>query len=76
MAGFVEGIDRSQTTLFPASLEDYIADDNPVRAIDAFIDGLDLRQLGFTRVDPLETGRPGYHPATMLKLYLYGYCAP
>jgi len=73
MAGFIEGIDRSQTTLFPASLEDYITEDNPVRAIDAFVDGLDLRLLGFTSVDPLETGRPGYHPATMLKLYIYGY---
>jgi transposase len=73
MAGFVEGSDRSQTTLFPASLEDYIAEDNPVRAVDAFVDGLNLRLLGFTRVDPLDTGRPGYHPATMLKLYIYGY---
>lgn len=73
MAGFVEGIDRSQTTLFPAALEDDVAEDNPVRAIDAFVDGLDLRKLGFTSVDPLDTGRPGYHPATMLKLYIYGY---
>ena len=73
MAGFVEGIDRSQTTLFPASLEDYVAEDNPVRAIDAFVDGLDLRKLGFTSVDPLDTGRPGYHPAMMLKLYIFGY---
>jgi transposase len=73
MAGFVEGIDRGQATLFPASLEDYITEDNPVRAIDAFVEGLDLRRLGFTRVDPLETGRPGYHPAAMLKLYIYGY---
>src|SRR5262245_49421467 len=73
MAGFLAGIDRSQTTMFPASLEDYINQDNPVRAIDAFVDGLDLRKLGFTNIDPLETGRPGYHPATMLKLYIYGY---
>ena len=73
MAGFIEGFDRSQTTLFPASLEDYVTEDNPVRAIDAFVDGLDLRKLGFTSIDPLETGRPGYHPATMLKLYIYGY---
>jgi transposase len=76
MARFVEGFDRSQATLFPASLEDYIAKDNPVRAIDAFVEGLDLRGLGFTRVDPLDTGRPSYHPATMLKLYIYGYRAP
>jgi transposase len=73
MAGFVEGLDRSQTSLFPASLDEYITEDNPVRAVDAFVDGLDLRKLGFTSVDPLETGRPGYHPATMLKLYAYGY---
>jgi transposase len=73
MAGFVEGVDRSQSTLFPASLDDYVSEDNPVRAVDAFVDGLDLRKLGFTTVDPLETGRPGYHPATMLKLYIYGY---
>ena len=73
MAGFVEGIDRSQSALFPASLDDYVTEDNPVRAVDAFVDGLDLRNLGFTSVDPLDTGRPGYHPATMLKLYIYGY---
>ena len=73
MAGFVEGVDRSQSTLFPASLEDYITEDNPVRAVDAFVDGLDLRVLGFTSVDPLDTGRPGYHPAMMLKVYWYGY---
>jgi transposase len=73
MAGFVEGVDRSQRTLFPASLENYITEDNPVRAVDAFVDGLDLRALGFTSVDPLETGRSGYHPAMMLKLYVYGY---
>jgi transposase len=73
MAGFVEGVDRSQRTLFPASLEDYITEDNPVRAVDAFVDGLDLRILGFTSAVPLETGRPGYHPGMMLKLYVYGY---
>ena len=73
MAGFVEGLDRSQSTMLPASLDDYVTEDNPVRAVDAFVDGLDLRKLGFTSVDPLETGRPGYHPATMLKIYIYGY---
>jgi len=72
MAGFVAGLDRSQTTLFPASLEDYLTEDNPVRAVDAFVDGLDLRKLGFTSIDPLETGRPGYHPAMLLKLYTCG----
>ena len=73
MAGFVEGLDRSQSTMLPASLDDYVGEDNPVRVVDAFVDGLDLRKLGFTSIDPLDTGRPGYHPATMLKLYIYGY---
>jgi len=73
MAGFVEGIGREQSTLFPAQLEDYVAEDNPVRAVDVFVDGLDLDKLGFMRVQPLDVGRPGYHPRTMLKLYIYGY---
>src|SRR6266404_850434 len=73
MSGFVEGIDRSQSSLFPAELEDYVAEDNLVRAVDAFVEGLDLGKLGFGRFAPLERGRPCYHPATMLKLYIYGY---
>ncbi len=73
MAGFVEGIDRGQSTLFPARLDDYVAEDNPVRAVDVFVDGLDLDELGFVGVQPLDTGRPGYHPRVMLKLYIYGY---
>jgi transposase len=73
MTRFVEGCDRGQSTFFPALLDDYVAEDNPVRAIDAFADGLDLGKLGFTRVEPLVTGRPGYHPATLLKIYIYGY---
>jgi transposase len=73
MAGFVEGVDRGQSTLFPALLDDYVADDNPVRAVDVFVDGLDLERLGFVGVQPLDTGRPGYHPRMMLKLYIYGY---
>src|SRR5262245_31394586 len=73
MSGFVEGIDRSQSSLFPAELEDYVAEDNLVRAVDAFVDGLDLGRLGFGRVAPLERGRPCYHPATLLKIYIYGY---
>ena len=73
MSGFVEGTDRSQSSLFPAELEDYVAEDNPVRAVDAFVDGLDLGKLGFGRVTPLERGRPCYHPATLLKIYIYGY---
>jgi len=73
MSGFVEGIDRSQSTFFPAELEDYVTEDNPVRAVDAFVDGLDLRKLGFVRFAPLDKGRPCYHPATLLKIYIYGY---
>src|SRR6266446_1629834 len=73
MSGFVEGIDRSQSSLFPAQLEDYVGEDHLVRAVDAFVDGLDLGKLGFCRVIPLEKGRPCYHPATLLKIYIYGY---
>src|SRR5690349_17246220 len=73
MKRFVEGLDRGQSTLFPASLDDYVTEDNPVRAVDVFIDGLDLNKLGFVGVQPLDTGRPSYHPGTMLKLYIYGY---
>jgi transposase len=73
MSGFVEGIDRSQSTFFPAMLDDYVAEDNLVRAVDAFVEGLDLGKLGFGRVAPLATGRPSYHPAMLLKIYIYGY---
>src|SRR5215211_2707893 len=73
MARFVVGDDRSQSTLFPERLDDYLAEDNPVRAIDVFVDELDLAQLGFGGVEPEATGRPAYHPATLLKIYVYGY---
>src|ERR1700688_741687 len=73
MTRFVEGTDRGQSTLFPAVLDDYVGEDNPVRAIDAFVDGLDLAKLGFDGVAALATGRPAYHPATLLKIYVYGY---
>src|SRR6202167_952646 len=73
MSGFVEGLERSQSTLFPAELEDYVGEDNPDRGGDAFVDGLDLGKLGFGRVVPLEQGRPCYHPGTLLKIYIYGY---
>src|SRR5712672_3600429 len=73
MKRFVEGVDREQNTLFPAVLDDYVGEDNPVRAIDVFVDGLDLAKLGFDGVAPLATGRPAYHPAPMLKIYIYGY---
>jgi transposase len=73
MKRFVEGQDRAQTTLFPECLEDWIGEDNPVRAIDAFVEELDLCDLGFAGVDPEATGRPSYHPSVLLKLYIYGY---
>ena len=73
MSGFVEGLDRRQVELLPAVLEDYVDEDNQVRVIDAFVDELDLAALGFERVQPAATGRPGYAPGCMLKLYLYGY---
>src|SRR2546430_2667148 len=73
MKRFVEGADRSQITLFPECLEDWIDDDNPVRVIDVFVEELDLAVLGFSGVDPEVTGRPPYHPAILLKLYIYGY---
>jgi len=73
MKRFIEGEDRTQTVLLPACLDDYIAEDNPVRAVDAFVEELDLRTLGFAGADPALTGRPAYHPAVLLKLYIYGY---
>ena len=73
MAGFIEGLDRGQCSMFPARLDDYVAEDNPVRAVDAFIDGLDLATLGFANTVPADTGRPGYRHATMLKIYVYAY---
>ena len=73
MPRFIEGEPRTQSTLFPERIEDYIDEDNPVRAIEAFVDALNLEQLGFQGMNPKETGRPAYHPSTMLKLYIYGY---
>ena len=73
MRRFVEGIDRGQATLFPECLEDWIDQDTPVRAIDAFVGKLDLPGVGFDGVDPEATGRPSYHPSVLLKLYIYGY---
>jgi len=72
MSGFIQGEDRSQATLFPERLDDYVAEDNSVRVIDVFLDDLDLSGLGF-RTEPNDTGRPAYHPSTMLKLFVYGY---
>ena len=73
MPRFIEGENRSQSTLFPERLDDFIAEDNPVRVIDAFVDELNLGDLGFEGVKPEETGRPSYHPSTLLKIYIYGY---
>jgi transposase len=73
MKRFIEGEDRNQSTLFPERLDDYIAEENPVRVIDVFVDELELGQLGFRRIEPAATGRPSYHPSTLLKLYVYGY---
>ncbi|MFC3552519.1 IS1182 family transposase [Lysobacter cavernae] len=73
MKRFVEGESRSQSTLFPERIDDYITEDNPVRVIDVFVDDLDLEALGFDGMTPCATGRPGYHPSTLLKIYIYGY---
>jgi len=73
MAGYVEGVDRGQASLFPDRLEDFVGENNPVRVVDAFVDALDLRALGFARAQPTSMGRPSYHPAMLLKLYVYGY---
>ncbi|WP_340646846.1 IS1182 family transposase [Phenylobacterium sp.] len=73
MKRFVEGEDRRQGTLLPECLEDYVSEENPVRVIDVFVDELDLQGLGFEGVTPEATGRPGYHPGLLLKMYVYGY---
>src|ERR1700687_368932 len=73
MKRFVEGEDRAQVTLLPECLDDFVVADNPVRVIDVFIDDLDLTGLGFEGVAPADTGRPAYHPAVLLKIYVYGY---
>ena len=71
--GYITGFDRDQTVLFPATLEESIDENNPVRLVDLFIKGLDLTKLGFKKMVKSEDGRPGYDPADLLKLYLYGY---
>ncbi|CAD6880892.1 ISPsy6, transposase [Methylomonas albis] len=73
MKRFIEGECRTQTTLLPESIDDYITDTNPVRVVDVFVDELDLGKLGFDGVEPAITGRPAYHPAILLKIYIYGY---
>ena len=73
MKRFVEGTERGQSTFLPECLDDWIDESNPVRVIDAFVDALDLGELGFKGVEPAATGRPSYHPSVLLKLYIYGY---
>lgn len=73
MKRFVEGEDRKQVTLLPECLDDFVADDNPVRIIEAFVEELELESMGFEGVTPSTTGRPSYHPAVLLKIYIYGY---
>ena len=73
MKRFIQGEDRTQSTLLPELLDDYVADTNPVRVVDVFVDELDLGKLGFEGVDPAATGRPSYHPEVLLKIYIYGY---
>lgn len=73
MKRFIEGESRTQSTLLPEVLDDYIAEANPVRVVDVFVDELDLGQMGFDGIEPAATGRPAYHPAVLLKLYIYGY---
>jgi transposase len=70
MKRFIEGANRSQTILLPAALDDYVAEDNAVRVIDAFVDTLNLDRLGFDGTLPADTGRPSYHPAILLKIYI------
>ena len=73
MSKHIKGQCRTQATLFPEVLDDFVSEDNPVRIVDAFVNELDLQELGFERVQAKSKGRPGYHPAILLKLYIYGY---
>ena len=73
MKRFVEGEERTQLTFLPGCLDDYVSEDNPVRVVEVFVDELDLRAMGFEGVAPAQTGRPSYHPSTLLKIYIYGY---
>ncbi len=73
MSHHIQGQGRHQVTFFPEALDDFVSEDNPVRVIDVFVNETDLNKLGFERVQAKNTSRPGYHPATLLKLYIYGY---
>jgi transposase len=70
---YIKGKNRYQMTMFPESLDDYVTEENPVRVIDAFINKLNLLEMGFEKATPADEGRPGYDPRDMLKLYIYGY---
>jgi len=72
MSRFITGENRLQAMLFPERIDDYIAVENSVRVVDVFVDGLDLGSLNF-KTEPAVTDRPAYHPATILKLFIYGY---
>ena len=73
MSRYVQGQDRAQSVLFPERLDDWIHEDSTVRVIDVFVEELHLKKLGFDRAEPAATGRPSYSPATVLKIYIYGY---
>jgi transposase len=73
MKRFIEGEGRHQVTLLPECLDDYVGEDNPIRVIDVFVEQLDLAELSFDGAVPATTGRPSYHPAVLLKIYIYGY---
>ncbi len=73
MKRFIEGESRTQAVLFPERLDDRIGQDNPLRAVDAFVGELDFKVLGFQSAEPADTGRPAYHPATLLRIYIHGY---
>ncbi len=70
---YIAGVSRDQVVLFPDAIDDYLTEENPVRFIDAFVEHMGLRKLGFTKAEPAKTGRPGYEPKDLLKLYIYGY---
>jgi transposase len=73
MKRFIEGADRKQVTLLPECLDDFVAEDNPARIIEAFVEELDVESLGFDGTMPSTTGRPSYRPGVLLKIYIYGY---
>ena len=73
MNRFIEGVSRAQVSLLPECLDDFVAEDNPIRVVEAFVEQLDLLALEFDGATPAVTGRPSYHPAVLLKVYIYGY---